>query len=77
VFEKVVFVSRTSFSLYSLFCGLVRAVEVTMEGRDLLIKDSVEDKEEGAVEIVIERAFVVNELVEFMGRVVCEGVQDG
>jgi hypothetical protein len=45
--------------------GLVRAVEVTMEGRDLLIKDSAEDKEEGTVEIVIERAFVVNELVEF------------
>ncbi len=44
---------------------MVRAVEVTMEGRDLLIKDSAEDKEEGTVEIVIERAFVVNELVEF------------
>ncbi len=39
--------------------GLVSAVGVTMEGRDLLIEeDSGEDKEEGAVEIVIERAFV-------------------
>jgi hypothetical protein len=36
-----------------------------MEGSELLVENSVEDKEEGAVAIVIERAFVVNELVEY------------
>jgi DNA repair exonuclease SbcCD ATPase subunit len=36
-----------------------------MEGIELLVENSVEDKEEGAVAIVIERAFVVNELVEY------------
>ncbi len=36
-----------------------------MEGSELLVENIVEDKEEGAVAIVIERAFVVNELVEY------------
>jgi hypothetical protein len=36
-----------------------------MEVSELLVEDSVEDKVEGPVAIVIERAFAVNELVEY------------
>ncbi len=36
-----------------------------MQGSELLVEESVEDKEEGALAIVIERVFVVNELVEY------------
>ena len=37
-----------------------------MEGSELLVEESVEDKAEGALAIVIERVFVVNELVEYL-----------